>query len=144
VSALGDIYIELDLRLAAVPLVADYERMPSGDPSRFPALRGFDDGDEPIDGEPGATRLTNNFSLEGIVEGGSGAEAHQVLLDLHAQAVAALCGDGGTLGGLVENIEIVGQRRTDVSELASKRRIAFAQDFAITYATARGDPAVRA
>lgn len=139
-SALGGIFVAIDLRLAAIAGLLEYERMPAGDPSQFPALQLFDNGEEPIDGEPGGTRLGGDFTLEGFVEGGSGAVAHDAALALHAAAVFALCGDGGTLGGIVETIEIVGKRRVDVAELASKRRIAWAQDFAITYSTRRGDP----
>jgi hypothetical protein len=42
---------------------------------------------------------------------------------------------------LVEKVVRVGRRRVAVAELASSRRLGFAQDFDITYATPRGDPA---
>lgn len=143
-SALGDIYLRIDERLGSLLSVASYERMPSGDPASFPALAVFDGGDEPIDGEPGGTRLQALFTLEGYIEGGDGAGTHDELLQLHAEAVFALCGDDGTLGGLVETIEIVGQRRAEVAELAAARRLGFAQDFAVTFSTVRGDPSTLA
>jgi len=142
-SALGDIFLELDRRLTGIDGIAEFERMPSGDPSSVPALRLFDDGDEPIDGEPGGVIMREIVSVEGFVEGSSGAVAHDAMLDLHAAVVFALC-DDGDLGGLVQTIEVVDQRRVEVRELSSVRSLAFAQNFAITYATVRGNPAARA
>jgi len=144
VSALSDIYAEIDARLGQLEGVEEYDRMPAGDPSAFPALQAYDGGDEPVEGEVGATRLAALLTLEGYVEGYSGSAAHDQMTDLHATAVFALCGDGGDLGGLVETIEISGGRRVGVTELSSTRRLGFAQDFAITFATERGNPALRA
>jgi hypothetical protein len=143
VTALSIIFAEIDVRLLAVDGVRSYEREPSGDPARFPALEALDGGDEPDpeEGEVGADRMRLGFTVRGYVEGSSGAAAHDALNALHAAAVFALCGDPGfNLGGLVESIARSGGRRIDVAELSSKRRLGFAQDFEITYATPRGNP----
>lgn len=141
-TPLQAIFAELDARLATNAIVglASYERMPPGDPARYPALALYDEGDDPAEQEAGSTRLELEISVEGYVVG-VGSGMHDALIALHADAVAALCGDAGTnLGGLVENIEIVGRRRVAVAHLADQRRLGFAQSFKITYATARGDP----
>jgi hypothetical protein len=141
-TALSQIFAAIDGRLAALPTVQSYERMPSGDPDVFPALAAFDDGDEPAEQEAGSTRLSLSLTVEGYMNGVGGAATHNQLLALHAAVVLALCGDEGTnLGGLIENIEIVGRRRIVVAELAKERRLSFGQDFEITYSTIRGDPA---
>lgn len=143
-TALSEIFAGIDARLSAVSGLQEYERMPTGDPAKFPALHAHDDGDEPEQQQAGGTRLKLELHVEGFVEGSSGAAAHDAMADLHAKAVAALCGDAGTnLGGLVENIEIVGKRRTATPKLGEVRRLGFAQDFVITYATQRGNPAIR-
>ena len=140
-SALSQIFAALDARLSAVTGLLEYERMPTGDPAKFPALHLFDGGDEPSEQEHAATRLMLSVTVEGYVEAAAGATAHDALTDLHAKAVAALCNDAGSnLGALVENIEIVGTRRIDTPELGETRRLGFAQDFTIAFATVRGDP----
>jgi hypothetical protein len=145
-TALSTIWAEIDLRLAAVvqPDGGSYERMASADPEVFPALEAIDGGEEPIDAEggPDSEMLELGFTVEGFVENYSGAASHDAMAELHASAVKALCGDAGNnLGGLVESIRRIGRRRVDVAELAERRRLGFAQDFAVTYATPRGDPA---
>lgn len=144
-TARVDIFVEVDARLEQVPGVAEYDRMPAGDPTRYPALQAFDEGDELLEGETAASRLGLVLTVQGFVTGKAGAgfgrETHNSLLQMHADTVFALCGDaGGNLGGLVEGIEPVGKRRTDVAELSKERRLAFAQDFLITFATKRGNP----
>lgn len=145
-SALSQIFGEVDVRLSALPGVLEYERMPTGDPARFWTLHVYDDGDTqeiPEGGEVGVTRLLLIFHVEGFVQAYSGAAAHDDLNDLHALAVKALCGDAGcNLGGLVESIAISGQRRVASPKLGAARRLGFAQDFAVIYATPRGDPSI--
>jgi hypothetical protein len=131
----------VDARLAAVEGVASYEAEPSGDPAEFPALASFDGGQQPTDDtEAGATRYVMGLTVEGYVEGGGGAPARAARSLLHARVVAALMTEP-PLGGLAESIEEAGELRLDTAELASKRRLAFAQDFAIQFSTVRGDPA---
>ncbi|HEV7658830.1 MAG TPA: hypothetical protein VGO55_03190 [Allosphingosinicella sp.] len=142
-SPLTAIFARIDTRLAAIEGVQSYQRMPSGDPDRFPAIEAYDNGDEPVpDPEVGVTRLGLMLTVAGYVETG-GAIAHDALIALHAAAVQVLCGDEGSdlgLPGMVELIEIVGRRRVDIAELAKKRRLGFEQDFLIQYSTVRGDP----
>ncbi len=141
-TALGAIWTEIDTRLADVELSEAYERMPSGDPDVFPSLAGFDGGDMAADSEESfSSRRHLEITVEGYVKGSGGAATHAEMIELHADVVFALCGDAGSnLGGIVENIEIWGNRRVSVLELSKDRRLSFAQDFRITYATRRGDP----
>lgn len=116
----------------------EVERMPSGDPARFPALHIHDDGQSQLETEAFASRFTLALSIEGFVEGSGGAAAHAALNALHAQAVQAIC----ALENPAANIEAVepGDLRVAVAALSSARRLAFSQDFAITFAHRRGDP----
>ncbi len=142
-TALGSVFAEVDSRLAvgAIAGLESYERMPSGDPDAFPALAAYDEGDALAEQEAGSTRLAVQLTVEGYMQGHGGAATHDAMLQLHADVVFALCGDeGSNLGGLVENIEISGQRRVAVSQLADHRRLGFAQDFEITLSTERGNP----
>lgn len=144
-TALSLIFAEVDRRLSPAQIdgLQSYERMPSGDPAKFNALVVYDEGDEPIEHEAGTSRFRLRITVEGYVTGHGGAATHDEMTKLHAQAVFALCGDAGTnLGGLVENIEIVGQRRVAVTTLSEKRRLGFAQDFEITLSTPRGNPSI--
>ncbi|HVJ02356.1 MAG TPA: hypothetical protein VM662_09250 [Sphingomonas sp.] len=143
-TALGTVFAEIDARLSAIvnPQAGSYQRMPSGDPDAYPALQAYDEGDEPAsEQEVSASRNDLFLTVEGYMQGSGGGPTHDAMLELHADVVFALCGDAGSnLGGLVENIEAVGQRRVAVAELASTRRLGFAQDFRITLSTRRGDP----
>ncbi len=145
-NVLEGIFAVIDARLLAIVQADDgsYERIPSADPDAFPALETYDHGDEPDDvQETGSSRSRLEITVAGLVEGASGAEAHNAMIDLHAKVVKALCGDAGnnlsdTPG--VELIEVTGRRRVDVAELASVRRLGFEQDFLIQFSTVRGDP----
>src|SRR5437868_61641 len=133
-TPLEAIFDELDARLAPLILPGgSYERQPSGDPDAYPALGLYDRGDAPTaDQETGATRLELTVTVECFAEGSGGKATHVALIDLHARVVKALCGDeGANLGGLVELIEPTGDRRSDIAELAKKRRLGFEQDFLI-------------
>jgi len=144
-TALTQIFGEIDARLLDVVAARNgsYERMPSGDPDIFPALELFDEGDQPAEQESAATRLDLEVTVRGYMEGHGGAATHDAMIELHADTVKAMCGDvASNLAGLVENIEIVGQRQVAVSTLSDTRRLAFAQAFLITFATVRGDPNV--
>jgi hypothetical protein len=131
--------------LAALPQLSDpaaVELEPSGDPDTFPALGVMVTGAEPIEGECGTIRWQMGLTIEGYVENGDGAEASAERAGLHADAVAAIMADD-TLGGLVENVE-PGGFRFATAELASSRRLAFSQDFAIQFTTSRSNPALPA
>lgn len=144
-TALGQIFAEIDRRLAVgtLPGIESYERMPSGDPARFPSIEVYDRGDESAHEETCLTGLSLAISVEGHLKGQGGAATHDAMLQLHADVVFALCGDAGqNLGGLVQSIEITGRRRTAINPLAKERGIGFAQDFLITFATPRGNPSI--
>lgn len=138
-SAREQIFAVVDARLAAVTGVLEYERQPTGDPAKFPALHCYDGGERLTEAESYATRKALFLTVEGFVQGASGAAAHAALNTLHANVVKALLTEP-PLGGIVELIEEAGDLRIDVAELASQRRLGFAQDFRVEFATVRGDP----
>jgi hypothetical protein len=144
-TAAGEIFARVDERLA-VGLIArlqSYERMPSGDPVKFPALAAFDEGITIIEEETGTVRIRHRLIVEGYEEGVGGAATHNDMLQLHADACFSLLGDPGqnlNLPGKVESIAMAGGRR-EATRLADKRRVGFAQDFDVTYAIQRGNPA---
>ncbi len=117
---------------------AEVELMPSGDPSRFPALQIFDEGDQPDEGEAGTSRWIMTLGIDGYVEGGVGSEALGALNELYADVVEALFAEP-VLGGIATEIEITGFKPT-VAERASARRMAFSSSLQIYYATRRGRP----
>lgn len=116
----------------------EIERMPSSDPASFPALHIMDDGQGQLEGEAGATRYGMAISIEGYVEGSGGSAMHTALNTLHAATVAAIIGLIPTVT-VIEDIQ-EGDLRTAVAPLASAARLAFSQDFTITFATRRGQP----
>ena len=128
----------VDEALSGIPGVLEYERQPTGDPNKFNAVHVFDGGQSPGENEGGSRQQVLRFTAEGYVKGGTGPEAHAALNALHADVVRAVMADP-TLGGLAEVISD-GDLRVDVAELASARRLGFAQDFEIQFATPRGDP----
>lgn len=115
----------------------EVQRMPSGDPLSFPALHIMDDGQAQIEGEAGATRYGMAVSVEGYVEG-TGSAMHSAINALHAATVTAIIGLIPTTAE-IEDIE-EGDLRVAVAPLSSHRRLAFSQDFTITFATRRGQP----
>lgn len=136
------IFAAIDARLSAIAGVEQYERMPSGDPTRFNALFVFDDGDVPAeDGEEaGTTRKRLSVGVDGYVKGGTGAAAHAAAHALYAAVIEALFPEP-VLDGLADEIEELGLKFT-VAERANERRIAFSLDLGIHYATRRGSPQV--
>lgn len=118
----------------------EVERMPSGDPSAWPALHIFDDGDRLVEGETSTDRWDLSLGIDGYVEGGSGAEAHAAINALYATVIERLYADH-VLAGLVTEIQAEGVRFL-VAERASKRRLAFSLDLTINYATRRGRPQI--
>lgn len=132
------IVAEVERRLGLVPGIAEVEVMPAADPMAFPAFHLFDDGQEPVDMDPEATRYALALRVECYVEKPGGSAAYAQLNDLYAAAVAALLGDE-QLGGLVETIE-EGRQAIGVAPLASEPRLYFGLDLPITFAARRGDP----
>lgn len=137
------IFAEVERRLRELLNIGEVERVPSGDPRRFPALEIAEGGPQVrAEQEYGSTRWRMTIVVAGYVEGGSGARAHAAINDLHARACQVLFTEP-PLGGLVEMIE-EGDVRFQVATLASEGRMAFAQDVIVQFATQRGNPALPA
>lgn len=136
-SARETIFAAIEAALAGTG-ATEIERMPSSDPASFPALHIMDDGQAQTEGEAGSTRYALSLSVEGYVEGSGGSAMHTALNALYAATVAAIMGLIPTVAE-IEDIE-EGDLRTAVAPLASGRRLAFSQDFIITFATRRGQP----
>jgi hypothetical protein len=131
--------------LSAIPTLTDpdaVELEPAGDPDIFPSLGVMITDAAPIERECTLTRWKMGLTVEGFVENGTGEQASQDRTALHAAAVAALMADD-RFGGLIELIEPEGFRFV-TAELASKRRLAFVQDFSIEFTTSRTNPALPA
>lgn len=121
------------------PLV---EVEPDGDPDRFPSFAIFDNGHRVIEREASITRYRMTLTIEGYVTGGGGNDARVKRNELHAIAVAALMAND-TFGGIIEEIEPT-ELRMATADLASQRRLMFAQDFEIDFTTKRTNPALPA
>lgn len=121
------------------PLV---EVEPDGDPDRFPSFAIFDNGHRVIEREASITRYRMQLTIEGYVTGGGGTDARLKRNELQAIAVAALMAND-TFGGIIEEIEPTDLRMA-TADLASQRRLMFAQEFEIDFTTKRTNPALPA
>lgn len=131
----------LDARLQAIALEhgGEYERDPSGDPIRFPALSLLDNGQRPSEEESDTTRYAMDIAVEAFAEGSGGLEVSQLLNELHAEIVAAVMQEP-PIDGLAEGFE-EGVLTRSTATLADQSRKGFRQDFIIIFPTRRGDPA---
>lgn len=129
------IWLAIDAAMTAD--VEEYERMPSGDPAKFPARHGSDSGQSTIEREAQNSRYSMDVTIEGFVQGQGGAVTHGQLNELYADTVKRMMALSDHPA--IESIE-EGDFRPGVAPLASNRRLAFAQDFTIIFATRRGDP----
>lgn len=129
------IFAEIEARLRAARPDAEVERMPSGDPSAFPAYGIIDRGHGPTEHEAGTTRYQLDVTIDGYVESAGGSAAHAEMNALYEDAKAALITEP-PLGGLAESID-EGDFTADVAALASQRRIGFQADFTIIFSTDR-------
>lgn len=134
------IFAAIETRLQAIAGVGEVERMPAGDPARFPALHLFDNGDRPETGEAGTHRFVLAVGIDGYVQGGDGSAAHGEANDLYAAVIEVLFPEP-VLDSLASEIEIEGLQML-VAERASARRVAFSLDLSIHYATRRGSPQI--
>lgn len=136
------IFAAIEARLAAIAGMGEVQRMPSGDPSRFPALFLFDGGHSPS--EEGEEAGTQNQALavgiDGYVEGSGGAGVHAALNALYAATIEALFPEP-VLGGAATEIEET-KFTVTVAERANKRRLAFELELIVHYATRRGMPQI--
>jgi hypothetical protein len=126
------------IEAALTPMAQLVEVEPAGDPDRFDALAIYDGGHVVLEREYDHTRYRMTLSIEGYVEE-VGADAGKARSALHARAVRAIMSDEALLA-LIELVEDE-DLRFMTAELASRRRLAFAQDFTIQFTTRRGDPA---
>lgn len=129
--------IETRLRLIANPLVAEVARMPSGDPTRLPALFIFDQGDMIAEEEEETDTMAFVMSvgIDGFVAGDA---PHTAANALYSGVVEALFPQP-VLGGLATEIRIV---RLDmaVAERANDHRLGFGLELHIHYHTRFGEP----
>jgi hypothetical protein len=133
------IFAEIEARLDAIaaPSVAEVRRMPSGDPSRFPALFIFDQGDVPevSEEETDTMAFIMSLGIDGFVTGDA---PHSAANALYSAVVEALFPQP-VLGGLATEIRIA---RLDmaVAERARDHRLGFALELSIHYHTRFGEP----
>lgn len=122
--------------------VAEYQRMPSGDPKSFPARHGLDSGQSTVDREAQNSRYSMDVTIDGYVQGQGGAATHAALNELHADTVRRMM----ALIDVVPGIETIeeGDMRPGVAALAAIRSMAFSQDFTVIFTTRRGDPSTPA
>lgn len=133
------IFAEIEARLAAIasPALGEVERMPSGDPSKFPALFIFDQGDDPAieQDETDTEAFELSIGIDGFVNGDA---PHTAAHALYAAVKRALMTQP-PLGGLADEIR---QGRLDmaIAERAKDHRLGFGVEFKITYRTRFGEP----
>lgn len=129
--------IETRLRAIAAPAVAEVRRMPSGDPTAFPALFIFDQGDaiSREEEETDTMAFVMNVGIDGFV---TDDPAHPAANALYAAVVEALFPQP-VLDGLATEIRVV---RLDmaVAERAKDHRLGFGLELNIHYHTRFGEP----
>ncbi len=129
--------IETRLNAIASPVVPEVRRMPGGDPTEFPALFIFDQGDTAeIDQEETDTMaFVLSVGIDGFVAGDA---PHTAANALYAAVIEALFGQP-VLGGLATQIRIV---RLDMAaaERAKDHRLGFGLELALHYHTRFGEP----
>lgn len=134
--------IDAAIKAAIAGLAPEIEIEPAGDPSVFPSIAVFGGNHSVREREASLTRYETEYTIEGYVEGDSGAAPTAARNALQAAIVAAIMADE-TLGGTVELVEDA-DCRFATATLAEFRRLMFAQDFTIQFTTRRGDPALPA
>ena len=134
------IWSQIESQLMTAAIAQEIERMPSSNPSKFPALHLFDGGDESDLAEAGTDTWIMRVDIEGTVEGGTGSEAHASLNALDTSVIEIIFTEP-LLGGLVTQIE-AGSLKPMVAERASRRRLGFVRSILIHYATRHGSPQI--
>lgn len=134
------IFAKIEELLNTITGVNEVERMPSGDPSKFPALHIWDEGQRLEQAEAGVTEYDMTFNIDGYVEAPGGSPAHTALNALHSSMVQVLVTEP-PIGGLVDEIT-EGVMNVTIAPLASKRRLAFTAEFTVNFPTNRGNPDV--
>ena len=121
------------------PAPASVELEPAGDPPGGTCLEIYDPGDSVIERECSIVRWSKQITITGFVDADTATAPSADRNALHAAVVRALMADE-TLGGTAEQID-PGDRRNQTAVLGSIRRLAFDQDFTVTFTTRRSDPA---
>jgi hypothetical protein len=133
------IFAAIETRLGAItaPAVAEIRRMPGGDPTRFPALFIFDQGDRIAEEEEETDQMAFVLSvgIDGFV---TGDVPHTAANALYAAVIEALFPQP-VLGGLATEIRIV-QLDMAVAERAKDHRLGFGLELNIHYHTRFGEP----
>lgn len=133
------IFAEIEARLGAIasPAVAEVRRMPGGDPTRFPALFIFDQGDRIAEDEEETDTMAFVLSvgIDGFVTGDA---PHTAAHALYAAVIEALFPQP-VLDGLATEIRIV-QLDMAVAERAKDHRLGFGLELALHYHTRFGEP----
>lgn len=132
------IIAEFFTRLQGVAGVAVCRRMPSSEPSEFPALDLDDRGQQKLEQDAQQSRFALTLAVEGRVQGAGGEATHQSLITLYADTVRAILADN-QLGGLVETIEEQ-DTSIEISALSNKATLAFTLVFEITFSNRSHDP----
>jgi len=132
------IIAEFFSRLQGVAGVAICRRMPSSEPSQFPALDLDDRGQQKLEQDATHSRFALTLAIEGRVQGSGGEAAHQTLITLYADTVRAILADD-RLGGLVETIEEQ-DTSIEISALANKATLAFTLVFELTFSNRSHNP----
>lgn len=135
----AQIMAKIKQRLIGLNDAAETKVMPPGEPVEFPARHIFESGHSVDESDLSGTRYGFTPTIEGYVEGSSGDAVYAEINELYANTVRALITDP-PLDGLAETID-EGDMRLFVATLASKPRMGFSLEIAITFPTRREDPA---
>ena len=128
-------------RLQSIPGLGEIKSEAPGDPSRFPALnqtasRLMVDNYS----EVGTSRYAYYFSIEGNVDGDSGAEAENARDALYLAMINQLPPDPEIFGsGLVDEFEEI-ETRFGVATLTARRSLSFVTEFVVKFPADVGNP----
>lgn len=131
------IFAAIETRLAALSGVAEVRRMPGGNPTEFPALFIFDQGDsENRDEEETDTMaFVMSVGIDGFVAGDA---SHSAANAIYAAVIEALFPQP-VLDGLATEIRIA-RLNMAVAENAADYRLGFGLELAVHYHTRFGEP----
>lgn len=133
------IFAEIEARLRAIvsPAVAEVRRMPAGDPTSFPALFIFDQGDRANADEDETDTMAFMLSvgIDGFV---TGEAPHTAANALYSAVVEALFPQP-PLGGLATEI-VIERLNMATAERAKDQRLGFGLEINIHYHTRFGEP----
>jgi len=133
------IFAAIEARLEAIttPAIGDVRRMPGGNPTQFPALFIFDQGEAAArdEEETDTMAFVMSVGIDGFVAGDA---PHSAANALYAAVIEALFPQP-VLGGLATEIRIE-RLNMAVAENAADHRLGFGLELAILYHTRFGEP----